>query len=208
MNSKCKKNDRLLIVDDTLENIQVLGHIFRQENYKFNVAMSGVDALKIVEKVAFDMILLDVMMPQMDGFEVCRRLKMKKETSEIPIIFLTAKSETESMLGGFEIGAVDYVIKPFKRKELLSRIKVHLDLRRSKRNLEQALEEIKILRGNIPICAACKKIRDDEGLWNQIETYIESHTEALFTHSLCSDCEKQLYGDQEWFKKRKDKNNP
>ena len=102
------KNAHVLVVDDTTRNIQVLGTILRQEGYEINVAQNGLQALQMVERVPPDLILLDVMMPQLDGFETCKRLKASEKTKEIPVIFLTAKTETEDIMKGFELGAVDY----------------------------------------------------------------------------------------------------
>ena len=132
-----EKGARVLIVDDTVQNIQVLGTVLREQNYQINVAQNGLQALESVDKVAPDLILLDVMMPELDGFETCKRLKANDETREIPIIFLTAKVETEDVVHGFELGAVDYVTKPFNATELLARVKTHLELRRLQRELEE-----------------------------------------------------------------------
>lgn len=199
--------DRILVVDDTLENIQVLGIVLKKEGYVINVAQDGKTALEMVEKVQPNLILLDIVMPEMDGYEVCRRLKQNPETKEIPVIFLTAKADTESIVAGFETGAVDYITKPFRKQELLARVKTHLELRRSKRELEKALEEIKTLKGIIPICASCKKIRDDAGYWNNLEQYIESRSDAAFSHGICPDCAEKLYGDEPWFQRVRDKEN-
>ena len=142
--SDSPKGERILIVDDTLQNIQVLGTVLREQNYQINVAQNGVQALEMVGKVAPDLILLDVMMPEMDGFEACKRLKADEKTKEIPIIFLTAKVETDDVVHGFEIGAIDYVTKPFNAIELLARVKTHLELRRLRQELlgySQQLEE-------------------------------------------------------------------
>ena len=204
-NTKIAENEaaRILIVDDTPENIQILGVMLRQEAYRINVAQNGLQALEMVEKVQPNLILLDIMMPEMDGYEVCRHLKQIPESKDIPVIFLTARTETESIVKGFELGAVDYITKPFRKLELLVRVRTHLELRRSKQELEKALEEIKTLQGIIPICANCKKIRDDTGYWNHLESFIESHSDALFSHGMCPACADELYGDQEWYKKGK-----
>ena len=109
---------RLLIVDDTPNNIKVLVPIFLGSGeYKINVANNGTQALEMVDKVKPDLILLDIMMPDIDGYEVCRRLKASDETKEIPVIFLSAKSQTEDLAKGFELGASDYVTKPFNSVE-------------------------------------------------------------------------------------------
>jgi DNA-binding response OmpR family regulator len=187
------KKPLLLIVDDNVRNFQFLGKMMAENGYESALARSGSQALDFVHKEKPELVLLDIMMPEMDGYEVCRELKSQKATSHIPVIFLTAKTETEGLVKGFEAGAVDYVTKPFKSAELLARIKTHIELKRAR-------EEIRTLRGIIPICAKCKKIRDDEGLWKQIETYIEKHSDALFSHDLCPECSKEIYGDEEWFK--------
>jgi DNA-binding response OmpR family regulator len=135
-----KKNDRILIVDDTPRNIQVLGTILKEQGYQINVAQNGLQALDVVAKVPPDIILLDVMMPELDGFETCKRLKADPSTDHIPVIFLTAKVETEDIINGFELGAIDYVTKPFNPTELLARVDTHLMLYKLKRNLEELVE--------------------------------------------------------------------
>lgn len=120
---------RVLIVDDTPKNIQVLGTILKQAGYQINVAQGGLQALKVVERVTPDLILLDIMMPDIDGFETCRRMKEIPDLQNVPVIFLTAKSDSESVIAGFEMGAVDYVVKPFNTTELLMRVRTQLELR-------------------------------------------------------------------------------
>ena len=133
---------RILIVDDTVKNIQVLGTILKKEAYQINVAQNGKQALDVVGKVRPDLILLDVMMPEMDGFEACKRLKENPETADIPVIFLTAKVETEDIVKGFELGAVDYVTKPFNPTELLVRVRTHLSVHVLQSALKHALTDI------------------------------------------------------------------
>ena len=112
------ENAQILIVDDTLKNIQVLGTILKQKGYKICVAQSGLKALETAEKLLPDLILLDIMMPEMDGFEVCKRLKASEATSHIPVIFLSARDSGEDIVNGFQLGAVDYICKPFNSDEL------------------------------------------------------------------------------------------
>jgi len=135
------KESRILIVDDTPQNIQVLGTILRDEGYKLHVARNGKQALETAGKALPDLILLDVMMPEMDGFEACERLKADASTRDIPVIFLTAKTEAEDIARGFGLGAVDYVTKPFFSAELLARVRTHLDLRALRLHLEQVVDE-------------------------------------------------------------------
>lgn len=134
---------RLLIVDDTPNNIKVLVPIFLGSGeYKINVANNGTQALEMVDKVKPDLILLDIMMPDIDGYEVCRRLKANEDTKEIPVIFLSAKSQTEDLAKGFELGASDYVTKPFNSVELLARVKTHLELKKNRDLIRTRLEAL------------------------------------------------------------------
>lgn len=130
---------RILIVDDTPANIQTLAATLKERGYQISVATNGKQALEVVERVRPDLILLDVMMPEMDGFETCRRLKASEAWRAIPVIFLTAKTETADIVRGFELGAVDYVGKPFNAHELLARVHTHLTVDRLNRENERLL---------------------------------------------------------------------
>jgi len=149
------------------------------------------------------------MMPEMDGYQVCERLKADANTARIPIIFVSALDAAESKVQAFASGGVDYVPKPFQPEEVLARVKTHLALRDLQSQLEQAnaelayrvrelqsaLAQVKALSGLLPICANCKKVRDDKGYWHQVEVYIRDRSEAEFSHGLCPDCIKELYPD-------------
>ncbi len=136
---------RILIVDDVAENRDVLTQTLEPEGYRISAAPSGEVALKIIEKVAPDLILLDLLMPGINGMEVCRRLKRQPATAEIPIIFITANSDTETVVECFEVGAVDFVSKPFKAKEVLRRAETHLRLYRMARELNRQNRELVVL---------------------------------------------------------------
>jgi len=127
---------RILIVDDTQKNIQVLGTILKREKYQINVAQNGLQAIQMAEKVLPDLILLDVLMPELDGFQACKKLKESAITCDIPVIFLTAKVETEDVIKGFEVGGADYVTKPFNASILLARVRTHIALREKTKQLE------------------------------------------------------------------------
>lgn len=129
------RHPHILIVDDNIKNIQVLGQILIKENYQINAAETGLQALEMVKELVPDLILLDVMMPDMDGLETCKRLKASASTKDVPVIFLTAKTETEDIVLGFETGAVDYITKPFNTVELLARVRTHLELKFSKEKI-------------------------------------------------------------------------
>jgi two-component system, sensor histidine kinase and response regulator len=138
MHEHTEKKFRILIVDDVPKNIQVAANILQQEGYQMAFAQNGKAAISQIQSNRFDLILLDIMMPGMDGFEVCRQLRENPETRNIPIIFLTAKTDTESILKGFEVGAVDYVTKPFNGSELSARVRTHLALKRAQEDLLEA----------------------------------------------------------------------
>lgn len=167
----------ILIVDDDPRNIQVLAMTLAPD-YELAVATNGAQALATVADTPPDLILLDIMMPGLDGFAVCRQLKSNRRTAVIPVIFLSAMGQTEDIVRGFETGAADYVTKPFRKEELQARIKTHLRLRQ--------------LQSLLPICAYCHKIRDDRGAWEQMEAYISSRTGSEFSHGICPECAKRV----------------
>jgi adenylate cyclase len=137
-----KKEPRILIVDDTLQNLQVIGTILREKGYQLNVAQNGKKALEMAELALPDLTLLDIMMLEMDGMEACRRLKAQESTRDIPIIFLTAKVETDDIVKGFELGAVDYITKRFNAHELLARVHTHLQLKAAREKIAQLADTL------------------------------------------------------------------
>ena len=195
MNSENINAGDVLIVDDTPEALTILKKMLEEQNYRVRPAINGEVALRSVNYSPPEIILLDIRMPEMDGYELCQRLKAGEDTKSIPVIFTSALNGLEDKVKAFSLGGVDYITKPFQDKEVLARIKTHLTNRRlqqqlEKRNnkLQKALDEIKTLRGIIPICAWCKKIRDDEGFWEQVEDYFTERSDAMFSHGICPDC--------------------
>ncbi len=183
--------DAILVVDDQPANLKVLLSFLQAHNFQIYIADSGGRALNILSKVCPDLILLDVMMPDIDGFETCRRIKSDQRLAAVPVVFMTALDSVEDKVAGFNAGGVDYITKPFQQVEVLARIKTHIMLRKRERELEQALTEIKTLTGILPICSYCKQIRNDKGYWQQVEDYISQHSQAMFSHGLCPDCYKK-----------------
>lgn len=136
-----EEKQRILIVDDTPANIKILREIL-QPQYHINVAITGLDALKIAASVNKpDLILMDIMMPGMDGYEVCRRLKYNEQTKNIPVLFVTSKNQTEDEAFGLSLGAVDYITKPICPSIVLARINTHMSLHLHKENLEYLVEK-------------------------------------------------------------------
>jgi len=126
MHDNPPRASRILIVDDTPANIDVLDQMLEAEGHQISVAASGEAALDLAPKIAPDLILLDIMMPGIDGFETCRRLTADPATKDIPVLFITAKSDAEDVVKGFSLGAVDYIAKPFREQEVLTRVRFHL----------------------------------------------------------------------------------
>jgi two-component system sensor histidine kinase/response regulator len=131
----------ILTVDDAPVNIDTVKGILAQD-YFVQAAISGKMALKIIEKKKPDLILLDIIMPEMDGFMVCKHLKSNPDTASIPIIFVTVNTESEDIVEGFNLGAVDYVTKPFKPPELMARVRTHLELKNAREKIEKHNEEL------------------------------------------------------------------
>ena len=128
---------RILLVDDTPANLEIAVKILEQEHYDLYIADSGPRALELIDKIDFDLILMDIMMPDMDGFETYKRIREKEQHKDLPIIFLTAKVDIESMVKGFELGAVDYIRKPFNGLELKARVRNHVELKKIREEAEQ-----------------------------------------------------------------------
>jgi len=137
------KKMHVLIVDDNAQNLKVLGNVLKDNtDYSLAFAVNGEEALEYVKENIPSMILLDVMMPGADGFEFCKALSDNEETKDIPVIFITAKSEPEDIVRGFEVGGVDYITKPFNEAELLVRINTHMELKRAMELLEEKNAEL------------------------------------------------------------------
>lgn len=194
---------KILIVDDEPVNIWLLEKAL-MGNYEICTAGNGIDAIRQINTKAPDMVLLDIMLPDMSGFDVCRIIKADEQLSAIQIIFLTAMDSITAELEGLQIGGIDYITKPINIELVKLRVSNHLDLKRQhkiisgqrdllarqKEELEASLARIKRLEGIIPICSYCKKIRDDNSTWNQLEHYISDHSEAVFSHGMCPECAK------------------
>jgi two-component system sensor histidine kinase/response regulator len=131
------KKASILIVDDNPQNLQLMGSIIYEKGYNVSVSSSGGNALESISQELPDLILLDIQMPEMDGFEVCKILKSNSITKDIPIIFLTAVTDTENIVHGFEMGAVDYITKPFNKEVLIARIATHVELKFSREKLTE-----------------------------------------------------------------------
>lgn len=220
---------RILIIDDEPMGVEMLKLMLENE-YKVYVESGGREALKAISRIKPDLILLDIIMPEMNGFEVFRAIRGLPNFNDTPILFITAMGESGFQSEGLEMGACDYIAKPFDPNLVRLRVRNHLithhqRLALAERSIElehlnnkliaenkmrlemqdwneqiiqelhDAVVKVKTLSGLIPICASCKKIRDDKGFWNQIESYLSKHSDMLFSHSICQDCVRKLYPD-------------
>ena len=204
----------ILIVDDSQDQQILLrailvkaGHTDLLSADSAKTAFPMLDMDGEAPPTQIDLILMDILMPEMDGVEACRRIKSRPHLCDIPIIMVTANNDRSNLQAAFAAGAIDYITKPVNSLELLARASSALalkkemdcrkareeDLRRSNDELQKALRDVKVLKGLIPICASCKKIRNDSGFWQQLEEYIGEHSEAEFSHGICQPCVKKLY---------------
>jgi DNA-binding response OmpR family regulator len=211
MNENDQKPDGgiILVVDDIKDNVHFLMDTLKTEGYSVRPALSGSAALTIIENETPDLILLDIMMPVMNGYEVCEKVRGNKKNRNVPIIFLSALDDVSDKLKGFQVGGIDYITKPFMAEEVLARVRAHLSIKRMQEELteqntrlqemneelQRALKEVKMLQGILPICTTCRKIRDENGQWEPLEAYVRTHTDTDFSHGVCPECARILYPD-------------
>jgi len=192
---------RILIAEDDFTSRTLLAAVLKKCGHEVVETVQGAAAWTALQQAdAPALAVLDWMMPELDGLEVVRRVRARRAQMPPYIIMLTTRGEKTDVIAGLEAGANDYLAKPFDAGELCARVGVgqrmvemQAALAGKIEELRQALDQIKTLHGILPICANCKKIRDDRGYWNQVEAYISRHSEARFTHGICPDCMKKLY---------------
>lgn len=228
----------ILIVDDEPLSVEMLSNMLNSE-YRVVMAHSGQEALEIVSGQTPDLVLLDILMPVMDGYELFHILKSYPAFKNIPILFITAMGEAECESEGLEMGAGDYIVKPFNPSLVRLRVRNHLELKLQRdllterteelqllnsklaseveerrsvqlsnehliRELREAMSEVKTLSGLLPICSSCRQVRDDQGYWSQLESYLSKHTDLCFSHGLCAECAQKLYPEYYGTKRAQD----
>ena len=190
----------VLVVDDNVKNLQILGVILQNEGFKVEFALDGISALSWLENKEFDLILLDIRMHGMDGFEVCSHIKKNRNYHEIPIIFITAQSDSDSIVKGFEKGAVDYITKPFIRSELLARVNTQLIIKRSNDQILHYLKEIEEKNKNIS-----DSIENASYIQNAVISTSEKNLKILPEHFIIYLPKDILSGDFYWIGKTENK---
>jgi sigma-B regulation protein RsbU (phosphoserine phosphatase) len=192
---------KILIAEDDITSRSLLKVLLTKRGHEVVATENGAEAWQAMQRSdAPRLAILDWIMPEMDGLDVCRHIR-GLETDRPPyIIVLTTKGEKADIVAGLEAGANDYLPKPYDPGELHARIDVGRRLIEMQtilagkiEELRDALDHIKTLQGILPICSFCKKIRDDQGYWTQVESYISKHTDAQFSHGICPECVKQHY---------------
>ena len=199
---------RILIAEDDGTSRAMLAAILVKNGYEVIETINGAEALSALQLPdAPRLAILDRLMPEIDGLEVIRRVRAQQTTNAPYLVILTSMGAKSDIIAGLDAGANDYLTKPFDPGELRARIEVGRRLVETQnaliesrsmlaakvQELRQALDQIKTLRGIVPICANCKKIRNDTGYWQQVEVYVRDHTEAEFTHGICPECITKLY---------------
>jgi phosphoserine phosphatase RsbU/P len=187
---------KILIAEDNFTSRSLLQAVLQKQGHEVLPTESGREAWEALQRPdAPRMAILDWMMPDVDGLEVVRRIRGLQTDRPPYIIMLTTKGEKTDIITALDAGANDYLTKPFDAQELRARIGVGVRLVELQaalvdqvKELQKALEEVRTLRGIIPICATCKKIRDDQGFWQRVEAYVGAHTDAVFSHGICPEC--------------------
>jgi len=195
------QNIKILVVDDD-DNIRfATARIVRAAGYQVWEAATGAQCMECVEKERPDLVLLDVVLPDVDGTALCKQIKTDERFEGAFVVLISGQRiGSEEQAEGLEGGADGYITRPISNRELLARVNAMVRILTAERErdrlileLREALEKVKTLSGLLPICAHCKKIRDDKGYWNQVEGYLSAHSELKFSHGICPECAKKYY---------------
>jgi DNA-binding response OmpR family regulator len=203
------QNEAAILVTDDDPDVRLLSTtLLSEEGYTVYEAASGEECLEAARSRHPDIILLDVLLPDTTGIEVCRQIKAESELRDTFVVLVSGyRVSSDCQAEGLNVGADGYIVKGVTNSEFLARIHSLARIKRAEdalrrkeeeqrgliSELQKALAEIRTLKGLIPICSCCKKIRDDKGYWNQLEIYISEHTDAVFTHAICPNCAERLY---------------
>jgi CheY-like chemotaxis protein len=194
----------VLVADDLDINRKLLRTLLAADGYEVIEASNGIDAFNILQTATGPMVgLIDWEMPEMEGIEVCRQARALQGTPPLYLILLTVRDSKRDIVAGLQGGANDYITKPFDKTELLARVSIGRQMVQLQQaltehvaELKEALISVKQLAGLLPICSYCKKIRDDQNYWQQVEAYVGKHSEAKFSHSICPQCYEDIVKPQ------------
>jgi len=187
---------RVLVAEDDRVTGEILARTLERWGYEASVVRDGRDAWEHLRgEVAPTLAILDWMMPHMDGPDICRHVRAELPLANMYLLLVTAREARGDIVAGLNAGADDYIVKPFDPEELRARVAVGIrvltlqqKLAERVAELETALSNVKQLRGLLPICSYCKRIRGDDQYWQQVEGYISEHSDAQFSHGICPSC--------------------
>jgi DNA-binding response OmpR family regulator len=196
---------RALIADDDRASVLLVSRTLERCGLDVTAVTDGDAALRaLLTPEPPELVVLDWMMPSVDGIEICRRLRGSAGAANVYVILATARNARADIVSGLDAGADDYLVKPLDTEELRARVQVGMrvirlraELSQRVRELERALEQVKQLDGLLPICSYCKRIRNDEDYWQQIEHYLAQHSDARFSHGICPECLARVRRDFE-----------
>ena len=199
-----ERSQKVLIAEDDPVPRLMLERALVDWGYEVVVARDGNEAWEIMRQPdAPKLGIVDWMMPGLDGVELCRKVRTVPQSTPAYLILLTSRDHKKDIVTGLQAGANDYVSKPFDRQELEARLAVgrnvvdlQMAVAQRVHELENALAQVKQLQGLLPICCYCKKIRDDQNYWQQVETYFLDHLEVRFSHGICPDCFHAAMGEK------------
>ena len=195
---------RILIAEDDAVSRRVLEATLVKWGFEVTTTTNGTEAWQVlVAEGAPKLAILDWMMREIDGLEICRRVRQRPDAGPLLVILLTARGRKENVIAGLQAGADDYVTKPFDHEELRARVQVGVRLVELQSmladrvvELEEAIARVRQLRGLLPICSYCKKVRDDKNYWQQVEQYVSTHADVKFSHGICPDCYREVVEPQ------------
>jgi len=199
---------RVLIAEDEAISRRLLVSNLKKWGYEVIETSDGAQAWEELSKPdSPNLAIVDWMMPEMDGVDICRKLRSNTDSTFKYIVLLTARSNKEDIVAGLESGADDYIQKPFDQAELRQRIRAGERIVRLQRSLEmkveelqEALDNVRQLQGILPMCAWCRKVRDDDTYWMKVEDYFEKHSMAAVSHGICPNCAEEMKGEIEEMK--------
>lgn len=194
----------VLVADDLDVNRKLLKTLLVADGYDVIEASDGAEALQILQGANGPVVgLIDWEMPELEGTEVCRQTRAIVDAPPIYLILLTVRDSKQDTVTGLQTGANDYITKPFDKTELLARVRIGKQMVQLQQTLtervaelKEALVSVKQLGGLLPICSYCKKIRDDQNYWQQVESYVGKHSDAKFSHSICPQCYEDIIKPQ------------